>query len=115
MKNVSVEELQQMRDRGERMTLINVLSEEDFHQAHIPDSENVPVHRDDFVARVEKMVRDKDEKVVVYCACLDCDASPTAAKKLEEAGFSDVYEFAGGLKEWLTAGLGVARPAAKNP
>lgn len=114
MKTLSAEELKRMRDTQEDMVLINVLSEEDFQKVHIPDSENVPVDRRDFAEQVEKLAGGKDRTVVVYCTSFDCEASPTAARKLDEAGFINVYDFAGGLQAWLKAGFDVARPAGSR-
>ncbi len=88
-----------------------MLGREDFERAHIPGSENVPVDRDDFAERVEELVSDKDDTIVVYCASFDCEASPKAARKLDGAGFSNVYDFEGGIKEWMKAGHEVNRPA----
>lgn len=106
-------ELRETLDR-EAIALINVLSEEDFQEAYIPGSSNVPVGREDFVARVEELAGGKDTPVVVYSATADCTASRDAARKLEDAGFTNVYDFEGGMEAWLDAGEYVARPD-KNP
>lgn len=111
MQTLTVEQLKSLIDDRHDMTLINVLAEEEFERAHIPGSLNVPVKRDDFIERVEELVGSKDDTVVVYCASFDCEASPKAARRLEDAGFSDVHDFEGGIKEWLKAGHEVNRPA----
>jgi rhodanese-related sulfurtransferase len=106
MKTILNEELANMRDRDEDLVLINVLGADQFEQEHIPGSTNVPVSRGDFVDAVRAKVGDIDRTIVVYCASESCDASPQAAKKLEAAGFTNVIDFAGGMKEWKQA----ARP-----
>lgn len=65
--------------------------------------------------KVQDLAKDKSAKIVVYCSSLECDASPTAAKNLDEAGFTEVYEFEGGMKEWKEAGYHVetGRQAAR--
>jgi rhodanese-related sulfurtransferase len=104
MESLTVEELKKMQQQDGDLTVINVLDEKQYRQAHIPDSENVPRSADDFVERVERLVGSKDDPVVVYCASTECTASPKAARTLEEAGFNRVYDFEGGVKAWNDAG-----------
>ncbi len=46
----------------------------------------------------------KDKEIVVYCASFECRASPAAARKLEELGYTRVLEYEGGLADWRDAG-----------
>lgn len=108
MKQLTTQELKNMQQKGDGLALINVLDADQFDREHIPDSTNIPVGDKDFVQRVEEQVGDKSETVVVYCASTECDASPKAARKLEEAGFTDVYDYEGGMKAWKEAGNSVA-------
>ena len=105
MKTLQAKDLKQMLDRGDNLVLLNVLSEDAFEKEHVPGSLNAPSDREQFVAEVEKQVGDKDRHIVVYCSDQQCDASPTAARKLEEAGFKKVTHFAGGMAEWKAAGF----------
>lgn len=109
MKTMNAHELKRWLDQDKDFTLINVLGEEDFERAHIPGSRNVPVDRDDFERQIERMAGSKDETIVVYCASHDCEASPKAARKLDEAGFREVYDFEGGIKSWMEADYDVKR------
>ena len=104
MQTLTADQLDSMMDEDEEFTLINVLGEEDFRRVHIPGSENIPVGRDDFEQAVKELVGSRGSTVVVYCADFDCEASPAAARKLDEAGFTDVYDFEGGVKQWMKAG-----------
>ena len=102
MKAISRDELKKMNEVDARdFVLINVLAPEYFKKKHIRTSVNVPVQDDDFVSQVERIAGDKNREVVVYCASFDCDASPKAAKKLEDAGFSHVFDYEGGTKDWF--------------
>jgi len=114
MKTLNANELKSMLDRDEDLTLINVLGEEDFRRAHVPGSSNIPVDRENFVSEVERLAGGKDGTVVVYCASHDCEASPKAARRLDEAGFAHVYDFEGGIKEWMKAGFEVAGEREKT-
>lgn len=102
MQTLSKTELKRMNDQEhEDFVLINVLPPENFRKQHIRTSVNVPVKRDDFTDLVELLCAGKDRKVVVYCANFDCDASPNAARKLEDAGFKRVYDYEGGTEDWF--------------
>jgi len=81
--------------------LINTLPREAHEARHIPGSVNVPV---DDIERVEDLVPNKDDRIVVYCANADCTASPTAAERLEEMGYTDVVDFEDGYAGWRQAG-----------
>ena len=60
---------------------------------------------DDFVANVEAAVADKSVTVIVYCASFSCDLSPEAAQNLVDAGFENVIDYEGGLKDWVENGF----------
>lgn len=77
---------------------VNVLSEGMHNKDHIPGSINIPV--DDIEELAPKVLPDKSQHIVVYCANADCSASPKAAQKLESMGYENVYDFEGGLEEW---------------
>jgi len=100
---MTTNELQQMRREG--VTIINVLAPEAHAKKHIPDTVNVPLGADDFPSLVERKVGAKENPVVVYCASIDCDASPKAAERLRSAGFSRVYDCEGGIAAWEKADL----------
>jgi rhodanese-related sulfurtransferase len=104
VQTLTTEQLDKMRESHEDLPLINVLPEETYEKAHIPGSDNIPLQADDFLERAEKKAGGKDKPLVVYCASTECDASPKAAKKLEEAGFSEVYDYEGGTEAWKQAG-----------
>ncbi|MEX2498867.1 MAG: rhodanese-like domain-containing protein [Wenzhouxiangellaceae bacterium] len=102
MKKISRDQLKQMNEQEhEDFVLINVLPRETFNEKHIRTSINIPVANSDFVEQVEAVTGSKQRKVVVYCANFDCDASPKAAKALEDAGFEQIYDYEGGTQDWF--------------
>ncbi|MDX1388987.1 MAG: rhodanese-like domain-containing protein [Acidobacteriota bacterium] len=111
MRTIKTIETDHVREFLENDTcpIINVLAEEDFERAHIPGTTNVPLASDDFVERVDALVDHRSDTLVVYCAGPDCDASPKAAELLREAGFTDVFDYEGGMVEWIAAGNLVER------
>lgn len=102
MQAITRDELKTMNEaQHEDFVLINVLPNKAFNEGHIRTSINIPVDDDDFEQTVEKVVGNKERKIVVYCANFDCDASPQAARKLEKAGFTSVFDYEGGTKDWF--------------
>lgn len=102
MKTLTRNELKRMNElEHEDFVLINVLPRDAFRKAHIRTSVNVPVGDDDFDEIVERITGGKDRKVVVYCANFECDASDKAARRLEQAGFGQVYDYEGGTQDWM--------------
>ena len=102
-----------MEERDD-LLVVNVLSQEDFERAHIPGSRNIPVDTENFAEKVEELAGGKNYPVVVHCADEECQASPKAAKMLDEAGFEQVYDYEGGIKEWLKTDHEVERSTAAN-
>ncbi|RMG17275.1 MAG: hypothetical protein D6729_09265 [Deltaproteobacteria bacterium] len=60
------------------------------------------------VAKV--LPKEKDAVLVFYCANVHCTASHVAAKRAIEAGYTQVYVLAPGVKGWAEAGRPVERP-----
>lgn len=85
--------------------VLNVLSEEQYEESHIPGSLNVPADAPDFNDRVLRLVPDKSTPVTTYCASTTCQASTKAARKLEALGFTDVSDYKAGIQGWTEQGL----------
>ncbi|MDY6765802.1 MAG: rhodanese-like domain-containing protein [Candidatus Nanohaloarchaea archaeon] len=94
---ISREGLKEKMDSGDGFALVNVLSEDQFEQEHIPGSINIPL---DEVEEEFPRQFDRDDDIVVYCASESCQASPKAAEKLESMGFTNVADYEGGLADW---------------
>lgn len=112
MKIMTTLALEEWRAGREDFALVDVLPRESFEQKHIPGSVSAPLGAEDFIDRVEQAVHgDKDRKVVVYCAGAACDAAPRAARRLEHAGFANVFDYESGLEGWEASGHRVAGTA----
>jgi rhodanese-related sulfurtransferase len=87
------------------VSVVDVLSENDFEKLHIQGSENIPLgsNEDDFIHAVEKRFG-KDRFIITYCAGGTHHESANASEALLKRGFkSDNYP--GGIREWLEAGF----------
>ncbi len=92
-------------DAGEEFLLIDTLGEDSYSRAHLPGATVVDGHDDDFTATVEHIADSKDTKIVVYCSSFECKLSPMCARKLADAGFTNVVDYEGGLKDWAEHGF----------
>lgn len=101
MNIITLDELKEKVDRGDRFQLVMVLDEWAFRAKHIPGSIHIPVVGGSF----ESLSR--DDEVVVYCSGIPCPASRLAFKRLLSRGYQRVRLFAGGLAEWEDAGYPV--------
>ncbi|HLR24916.1 MAG TPA: rhodanese-like domain-containing protein [Fodinibius sp.] len=98
---ISAEALQQKLRSKEVPVVINTLTPEAYRAKRIPGSINIPTNHMD---RMEEVVPDKGQPLVVYCADADCDASPKAANALVDLGYKQVTDFQEGLQGWTQAG-----------
>lgn len=103
VRNIDANEVERLKEK-DNVVLVNVLSEESFRSKHIPGSINIPNESVDFEEQMRRQVPSKQSRVIVHCSDPDCQASPTAAKRLEEIGYEDVMDFEAGLQGWREAG-----------
>lgn len=104
MPIIDREALQQRIEENPNLVLVEVLSPKEYDKGHLPGAMNVPLGSE-FDETVQQAIPDRNAEVVVYCSDADCDASPTAARKMRELGYERVYDYAGGKEDWRSAGL----------
>ena len=97
--------------------VIDVLNEDDYSCGHIRGAVNACVYNVTFLDDVAKLVSDRDRSVVVYGSSRRDHSAPTAAGKLEAAGYTRVAAYRGGIEEWRAGGLAVVeeKPATPPP
>lgn len=104
VEDITLEQLERKMEEKDDFVLVDVLSEDSFEEGHIPGAINIPLDRIGAEA-VEEFDRDQD--IVVYCGSEECGASPKAAEKLEDLGFTNVSDFEAGLEGWKQGGHGL--------
>lgn len=102
VKKITLEELRALMGSEKAFQLVDVLSRTSYEQEHIEGAISVPVEE---IGKVAEQVFKKGDKIIVYCASFDCAASTHAAEKLVSLGFTDVWDYKGGLKEYKEAGF----------
>ena len=75
--------------------ILDVRTEEEYCEKHIPDAINIPNETIGF-GEIEELP-DKDQLILVYCR--SGNRSKQAAEKLAELGYTNIVEF-GGINDW---------------
>ncbi|PIF31271.1 thioredoxin [Flavobacterium sp. 9] len=85
----------------ENPQILDVRTPEEFESEHIDNAANINWNSEDFAEKAASY--DKSKPVFVYC--LSGGRSKKAAAKLNELGFTNVYELEGGIMKWNAEGL----------
>jgi rhodanese-related sulfurtransferase len=82
-------------------TLIDVRTPGEFSEGHLAGAKNFDWNGEHF----EHQVMDLDKSKPVFVYCLKGGRSASAAAKLRDIGFKEVYELEGGTANWQAAKL----------
>jgi rhodanese-related sulfurtransferase len=82
--------------------LLDVLPNNIYQQEHLPGAVSVPLET--FTPSDVAMFA-KHKPIITYCFDQHCDLSSRAACRLEEEGFTDVYDLIGGRATWTALEL----------
>ena len=99
VKTVSPREVMDMMTGGEKVTVIDVRSADEFNGGHVPQARLIPLP----VLGKRLKETPKDRPVVVTCA--SGMRSRMASEQLMEQGYENVYNMKGGMMAWRRAGL----------
>ncbi len=94
------DEVRQRLSNGGGYRLIDVREKEEYREGHLPGAVSVP--RGFLDMRIEEVVPDKDEPIVLYCA--GGTRSLLAGRTLRELGYTNVVSMSGGFGGWKGAG-----------
>lgn len=92
----------------ENAQILDVRTPDEFASEHIDNAKNANWNGDDFETKVAAY--DKSKPVFVYC--LSGGRSKKAAAKLNQLGFTTVYELEGGMMNWKAEGM--TQPSAAH-
>jgi rhodanese-related sulfurtransferase len=96
MKNITVEELKQKMDRGEKINLIDCREPQEYAEANLR-GKLVPLGKIQTM-QVEELEDLKDEELIVHCR--SGKRSIMACMVLDQLGFKDTYNLVGGILAW---------------
>ena len=93
--NITAEEAKQIMDSEEGYIILDVRTQEEYDQGHIPGA--IVISHEEIEARAEEVLPDKEQLILVYCR--SGRRSKIAAEALVELGYTNIKEF-GGIIDW---------------
>ncbi len=96
MKHISVEELKQKMDRGEKINLIDCREAHEYEEANLGGL-LLPLGKIQTM-QVDEIENLKDEEVIIYCR--SGRRSMMACMMLDQMGFTNTFNVTGGILEW---------------
>lgn len=97
---VPIQELKQVLDADEDVTVFDVRTPKEYEVAHIPGSINISRGLLEFA--VWAVASDQDEKIYVYCK--SGARAALATKQLNELGYKNAVSITTGVVDWAKAG-----------
>ena len=93
--NITAEEAKQIMDAEEGYIILDVRTQEEYDQGHIPGA--IVISHEEIEEKAEEVLTDKDQLILVYCR--SGRRSKIAAEALVERGYTNIKEF-GGIIDW---------------
>ena len=93
--NITAEEAKQIMDSEEGYIILDVRTQEEYDQGHIPGA--IVISHEEIEEKAEQVLTDKDQLILVYCR--SGRRSKIAAEALVELGYTNIKEF-GGIIDW---------------
>jgi rhodanese-related sulfurtransferase len=104
---ISADDLLDRLARGEALLLVDVRSEEEFADGHVPGAINIPYG--DVAARLDEIVAHGEVEVVLYCR--SGRRASIAADTLRDNGVDRLLHLSGDMRGWQARQL----PVVKGP
>ena len=93
--NITAEEAKRIMDSEEGYIILDVRTQEEYDQGHIPGA--IVISHEEISEKAEEVLTDKDQLILVYCR--SGRRSKIAAEALVELGYTNIKEF-GGIIDW---------------
>lgn len=93
--NITAEEAKRIMDSEEGYIILDVRTQEEYDQSHIPGAILIPDN--EIEAKAEEVLTDKNQLLLVYCR--SGRRSKLASEILVELGYTNIKEF-GGIIDW---------------
>lgn len=93
--NITAEEAKRIMDSEEGYIILDVRTQEEYDQGHIPGA--IVISHEEIAEKAEDVLTDKDQLILVYCR--SGRRSKIAAEALAELGYTNIKEF-GGILDW---------------
>jgi rhodanese-related sulfurtransferase len=97
---LSVAEFEQKLKSTDSAQLVDVRTADEYASGHLTGSQNIDWNGEGFEKQIQQL--DKTKPVFVYCR--SGRRSAEAMNKMNELGFTQVYNLAGGILQWTEEG-----------
>jgi rhodanese-related sulfurtransferase len=96
IREVTVDHVKDMLDRGARFELIDTREESEFARGHLPHAR--PLSKGIIERDIEAAIPDRGTPIVLYCG--GGFRSALAADNLQKMGYTNVVSMDGGWRDW---------------
>ena len=93
--NITAEEAKQIMDTEEGYIILDVRTQEEYDEGHIPG--DIVISHEEIAEKAEGVLTDKNQLILVYCR--SGRRSKQASEALLELGYTNIKEF-GGIIDW---------------
>ena len=93
--NITAEEAKQIMDSEEGYIILDVRTQEEYDEGHIPGA--IVISHEKIADKAEEVLTDKGQLILVYCR--SGRRSKLAAEALVKLGYANIKEF-GGTIDW---------------
>ena len=93
--NITAEEAKEIIDSEEGYIILDVRTQEEYDQGHIPGA--IVISHEEITEKAEDVLTDKEQLILVYCR--SGRRSKIAANDLVKLGYTNIREF-GGIIDW---------------
>ena len=93
--NITAEEAKQIMDSEEGYIILDVRTQEEYNQGHIPGA--IVISHEEIAEKAKEVLTEKDQLILVYCR--SGRRSKIVAEALVELGYTNIKEF-GGIIDW---------------
>ncbi len=105
-KSITAEELTEQIQLSRAPLILDVRSEKEYAEGHIPGALNIP--HDQLLNRLSEIDAAKTEEIVVHCR--SGHRAEIAKKVLIEAGYSNIRDLDGHMNGWRSGGYPIEKP-----
>lgn len=99
---LTIDEARALQKSG-KAVFLDARPDREYQYAHIPNA--ISAYYEEVKANPQILALDRKQTVVTYCNSPKCPMAEVLATKLNEIGFTRIYVFPGGMKEWVGAKL----------
>lgn len=108
---ISTADLHGRVEAGDAPLVLDVREPDEWQEGHVPGALHVP--RGNLESRIEALVPDREREIVIICS--GGSRSAFATKTLQELGYEQVVNVAGGFSDWKRNGFAFTTPRTLTP